>query len=181
TTPSGRGAIRDFDTTSMWRTLDARRVERGLSWSAVTAEIWALSSVLNARRRDHPISRSTVSGMGQRGSTTCQHALAVLRWLGQPPEAFLRHGGTVPLTAPLPDCGPDRRLRWDLRRVFGALDGARRDRGLTWVEVARELRCTPGQLTGIRTARYAMGMDLAMRVVQWLGRPAADFILPAEW
>ncbi|MFZ0128908.1 MAG: hypothetical protein WB808_05880 [Candidatus Dormiibacterota bacterium] len=48
-------------------------------------------------------------------------------------------------------------------------------------KLARELRCTPSQLTGIRTARFAIGMGLAMRVVQWLGRSAADFVHPAEW
>jgi hypothetical protein len=52
---------------------------------------------------------------------------------------------------------------------------------MTWPELARELRCTPSQLTGIRTARFAIGMTLAMRIVGWLGRPAADFIDAAEW
>jgi hypothetical protein len=30
-------------------------------------------------------------------------------------------------------------------------------------------------------ARFATGMDLAMRIVQWLGRPAADFVYAATW
>ena len=30
-------------------------------------------------------------------------------------------------------------------------------------------------------ARYAIGMGLAMRIVQWLDRPAADFIYAAGW
>ena len=38
-----------------------------------------------------------------------------------------------------------------------------------------------GQLTGLKTARYATGMVLAMRITQWVGRPAADFIYMARW
>jgi hypothetical protein len=43
------------------------------------------------------------------------------------------------------------------------------------------LSCNPNQLTGLRTAKFATGMDLAMRIVQWMGRPAADFLYPASW
>jgi hypothetical protein len=52
---------------------------------------------------------------------------------------------------------------------------------MTWAQLAQELRCTPSQLTGIRTARFAIGMRLAMRIVAWLGRPARDFIYVAGW
>jgi hypothetical protein len=34
---------------------------------------------------------------------------------------------------------------------------------------------------GLRTAKFATGMDLAMRIVQWIDRPAADFIYRATW
>jgi hypothetical protein len=43
------------------------------------------------------------------------------------------------------------------------------------------LQCTPSQLTGLRTARFATNMNLAMRIVQWLDRAAADFIYAATW
>jgi hypothetical protein len=52
---------------------------------------------------------------------------------------------------------------------------------LTWRQLADLLGCSPGQLTGLRTARFATGKDLAMRIVQWIGRPAADFVYPARW
>jgi plasmid maintenance system antidote protein VapI len=61
------------------------------------------------------------------------------------------------------------------------MDERRREEGLTWRELAEVLRCTPSQLTGLHTARFATGMDLAMRIVQWIGRPAADFVYPAKW
>jgi hypothetical protein len=49
------------------------------------------------------------------------------------------------------------------------------------VSPADLLGCTPNQLTGLGTARFATGMDLAMRIAQWIGRPAADFVYPATW
>ena len=53
---------------------------------------------------------------------------------------------------------------------------------MTWAEqLAHELRCTPSQLTGLRTAKFATSMTLAMRITQWLDRPAADFIYSARW
>jgi hypothetical protein len=46
--------------------------------------------------------------------------------------------------------------------------------------LARELNCARNRLTNLRTARLA-DMDLAMRITQWLGQPAAAFIHPAQW
>jgi len=74
----------------------------------------------------------------------------------------------------------DSRLRWNLNQLHAALNEERRARGLTWAELAHELNCTPNRLTNLRTARLA-DMDLAMRVTQWLGQPAAAFIHPAQW
>ena len=170
----------EFDVRELFEALDARRIERELSWRGVADEIWNLSAELNARRHDHPISPATLTGMPKQGFTSCQHALFMLRWLECAPESFLA-GGSVPTAAPLPLAGPDRRLRWNLARLYEALDGQRRERALTWPELARELRCTPHQLTGIRTARFAIDMNLAMKIVQWLGRPAADFVDAAGW
>ena len=57
----------------------------------------------------------------------------------------------------------------------------RRQRGLTWRELPRELDCTEHQLTGVRTTRFAIGMKLAMRIVRWLDTTATTFIYPALW
>jgi hypothetical protein len=172
--------VDDFDARALFEALDAQRIDRGLTWRGVADELWNQSAHLNARRRDHPISPATLTGMAKRGSTSCQHALFMLRWLGRTPESFLPGGDTSPATA-LPPAGPDRRLRWDLARLYEALDAGRRERELTWTELARVLRCTPNQLTGIRVARFAIEMNVAMKIVQWLGRPAADFIYAAGW
>jgi hypothetical protein len=119
--------------------------------------------------------------MPKRGATSSQHALFMLRWLERTPESFLAGEGRSPTEAPLPAAGPDRRLRWNLRTLHAALDERRRAQQLTWRQLAAIIGCTPSQLTGLRTARFATGMNVAMRVVQWLERPAADFVYPATW
>jgi hypothetical protein len=73
------------------------------------------------------------------------------------------------------------RLRWNLKKLYGALNAARTARGATWQQAADRLHCTPSQLTGLRTAKFATDMRLAMRITQALHRPAADFVYVAEW
>lgn len=176
--------ISPFDAGALYSAMDARRLEHGLSWTKVAVQIWELSAELNALRSDHPISPSTLSNMATlstRPRTSCQHALFMLRWLGRTPESFLVDPPPDDTRFALPAAGPDRRLRWALKLTYAAMDEQRQAAGLTWTEVADVLGCTPSQLTGLRTARFATNMDLAMRIVQWLGRPAADFVYPATW
>jgi hypothetical protein len=174
--------LHQFDVTALHSALDARRLELDLSWRQVADELWELSSELNDRRRDHPISPSTLTGMAKRHQTSCQHALFMLRWLDRSPESFLAGftDGHDPRFA-LPQAGPDRRLRWALKPLGATMDDRRRAQGLTWVQLADRLECTASQLTGLRTARFATGMRVAMNIVQWIGRPAADFVYPARW
>jgi hypothetical protein len=171
----------EFDARALFEAMDRQRIERGLSWKHAADQIWELSAELNERRpADHPISPSTITGIARRGDLTCQHALFFLRWLGRTPESFLTPPSTLGDTA-LPDPGPGRRLRWNLRALYDALNARRQERGLTWPELARELRCGPSQLTGIRTAKYAIGMRLAMKIAGWLEQPAAAFVYAALW
>ena len=81
----------------------------------------------------------------------------------------------------LPVVGREKRLRWNLATLADALDARRHERGLTWKTLAAELGCTEHQVSGLRTVRYAIGMRLAMRIVQWLDQPAAAFIYAATW
>lgn len=177
--------IREFDGKALYAALDAKRAAEGLSWSAAAAAIWDMSSVLNAARdarglANHPISPSTLQNLGKRANTSCQHALFFLRWLDRTPESFLT-GAAADAGAPLPPCGADRRPRWDLKLLHAGLNDARVGSGATWSQAASQLRCQPGQLTGLKTARYATGMGLAMRITQWVGRPAADFVYLGRW
>jgi hypothetical protein len=104
----------------------------------------------------------------------------MLRWLGRAPEEFLTGPAADVGDIQLPETGPGSRLRWDLNQLYTALNEQRRERGLTWSELAHELGCTPSRLTNLRTARIA-DMELTMRVTQWLEKPAAEFIHAAHW
>jgi hypothetical protein len=169
-----------FDCGALFNTLDARRRDRGLGWYELADELWQQSADLNARRTDHPICGGAVQRLQERNATSCQYALFMLRWLRQAPEDFLA-GPVVDVgDVRLPEAGTDSRLRWNLNELHAALNERRRERNLTWAELAHELGCTPSRLTNLRTARLA-DMDLAMRVTQWLGQPAAAFIHPAQW
>jgi len=110
-----------------------------------------------------------------------QHALFLLRWLGVPPETFIAEPrpGTAGVALPLAD--EAHRLRWNLRKLHGALNAVRTARGATWEQAAQRLHCTANQLTHLRIAKFAIGMRLAMRITQALRRPAADFVDVAEW
>ena len=177
----GEHVVSEFNARSLYAAMDAQRTDRGLSWPQVAAEIWDQSIVLSERRRDHPISASTLTGIAKRGDCTCQHALFILRWLGRTPESFLVPPPSDGDGAMLPVVGRDKRLRWNLAALAEALDARRRERGLTWKALATELGCTEHQVSGLRTVRYAIGMRLAMRIVQWLDQAAAAFIYAATW
>jgi hypothetical protein len=88
--------IRRFDAGALHSALDARRV-------SLVDELWEQSSELNSRRDDHPIAVATVTGMKRRRGISAQHALFMLRWLGQPPEAFLGYSGELPARWALPE------------------------------------------------------------------------------
>jgi hypothetical protein len=174
------GALPRFDCGALFSALDDQRRDRGLDWYALADELWQQSSELNALRSDHPLCGGAIQRLPTRGATSCQYALFMLRWLRRAPEDFLR-GPVVDVgKVSLPKAGRDSRLRWDLAQTHAALNDERRERELTWADLAHELNCTPSRLTNLRTARLA-DMDLAMRVTQWLGRPAAAFIHPAKW
>jgi len=173
--------LRPFDAAGLYSALDAHRAELGLSWKQVADQLWNLSADLNDQRHDHPISPSTLTNMAKNPRTSCQHALFMLRWLDRTPESFLEGTTDDSPRFALPPAGPDRRLRWSLKLLYKTMDEKRRQEGLTWPQLGVTLHCSPGRLTALRTAKFATDMDLAMRIVQWIGRPAADFIYLATW
>ncbi|HEX8813979.1 MAG TPA: helix-turn-helix transcriptional regulator [Terriglobales bacterium] len=167
-----------FDNQAFFDAVDKRRRELKLSWPKLAAVIWDQSRVLNQLRpTDHPIATDTIWKMGERGFISCQHALFLLRWLDVPPETFIAKPREGTAGVGLPEADETQRLRWNLRKLYGALNNARMKRGATWQEAAEKLGCTPSQLSGLRTVKFAIGMELAMRITQALGRPAADFIV----
>ena len=170
-----------FSVDALYEAMNARRLELGLTWTDLAREVWQMSDVLSSRRHDHPISPSTLRNIASRQNTSCQHALFVFRWLGRSPESFDPHAAGTARDRMLPPVGSDRRLRWDLRALYAAMDAQRRERALTWETLARELRCGPAQLTGLRTAKYATSLWLAMQITAWLDRPVADFVVATSW
>jgi hypothetical protein len=170
-----------FDCTAMYDALDTERQERGMGWYELADVLWQQSSDLNEERADdHPLCGGAVSRLRDRGATSCQYALFMLRWLERSPEDFLTGDVRDVGDVRLPPASTDSRLRWDLNQLHTMLNAHRNELGLTWAALAEEIDCTPARLTNLRTARLA-DMDLAMRVTQWLGQPAAAFIHPADW
>lgn len=173
-------ALPAFDCSALFDALNEQRRAAELDWNQLAAVLWQQSSELNARRGDSPLCPGAVPRFGQRGDISCQYAMFVLRWIDRVPEEFLT-GPVVDVgTSKLPKAGPDRRLRWSLDELHADLNRRRVEEGLTWVGLGQVIGCTPSRLTNLRTARLA-AMDLAMRVTQWLGRPAATYIHPAQW
>ena len=170
-----------FDCNAVIDALDAQRADRDLGWTALAEQLWQQSADLNARLADNSLCPGALVRLAKRRTAmSCQYALIILRWIGRAPEDFLT-GQVVDVgEVRLPDAGPDSRLRWNLGDLHAALNEQRRERGLTWAELADVLDCTPSRLTNLRTARLA-DMDLTMRITQWLGRPANRFIHPAQW
>lgn len=136
---------------------------------------------MNRRLESLPISPSTITNMPKRLAISCQHAVFFLRWLGRTPESFVPNAAGGPRDRPLPPAGPDRRLRWDLAQPYSALEDAKRERGKTWAQVAADIGCGSNQLTALKTAAFGTEINVAMGAARRLGRPAADFIHPAEW
>ncbi len=172
-------ALAVFDFAAFFAAVDGARRDRDMGWYDLADELWDQSAQLNAERDDHPLCGGAVSRLGARGETSCQYALYLLRWLGQAPEDFLTGPALEVGDVRLPDPGPEGRLRWDLAQLHAALNEERQRQELTWAGLAQQIGCTPSRLTNLRTARMA-DMALAMRLTQWLGRPAAAFIHPAS-
>jgi len=170
-----------FDTRAFFAAVEAKRLEQKLSWPALATVIWEQSRLLNERRNDHPISPATIRKMGDRRGVSCQHALFVLRWLDAPPEAFIAAPQPGTAGVPLPLADEAHRLRWNLKKLYAVRDAARTACSATWRQAAARLHCTPSQLVHLRTAKFATGRSLAMRINQALRRPAADFVYIAEW
>lgn len=168
-----------FDGEAMIRVLDAQRADRGLDWNGLADALYQQSSDLNAELADNHLCQGALVRTARRGTMSCQYALIILRWIERAPEDFLTRTVDVGDTR-LPAAGPDKRLRWDLSLLHSALDEHRREQGLTWTALARELGCSPNRLTNLKTARLA-DMDLTMRITQHIRRPAAAFIHPARW
>ena len=100
-------------------------------------------------------------------------ALQVCLWLGEPPEGFVP-GVVAGAEHALPALPSHHILRWDLRRLYDALDRRRIERGVTWKELAGSLGTTPNVLRNLKTGSRS-ALPALMDWILWLDRPAVEF------
>ena len=173
-----RTPTEEFDVPALSAALHEQRRARGLTWAQAAREM----SAAFAGTRASPISPSTLTGLPARGAIDADGVLQMLLWLGRSPESFVPGRREEPRDDErLPRVGPDRILRLDTTALHRALDGRRAESGMTWTGVAREI----GGLQAAALTRLAKGGRIgirdAMRILAWLGRPAAGFTRAAEW
>ena len=169
----------DFSLTALYEALDDARRARNMTWTAVVGEI-------NARFRDVPghkrIAASTIASLSSKVLAEGDGILQMLLWLRRTPESFVPGVENARATRyRLRELGTTQILRWDTVALFEAVNAGRRARGMNWKEVASEIGgVTPAMLTrlekGGRTA-----LPPAMRIVAWLGEPAARFTRASSW
>jgi hypothetical protein len=75
--PVEQGRILRFDTASIYAILDARRIERGLTWPQVAREIGGFSV-------------GSLTRLAKGGRTGFPHIVRIARWLGRPVASLTR-------------------------------------------------------------------------------------------
>ena len=167
----------DFSIALLRGALDAERERRRLSWAAATRQI---------NRQDqgcvwkHPIAVSSVSKIGQNKSGMAEGdgVLQMLLWLNRSPESFVlpkvKAAGSAMYALPTPV--GNQILRWDTAALHAALDRKRAEMGVSWSDVASAIGddCTAGGLMRLSKGGRTC-FPPVMRLVLWVGRPAAEF------
>lgn len=170
----------DFDVAALAAALDARRTERGLSWSAMAREV----NRTQDRVDRHPISSSTIRGLAQKPwGVEGDGVLQMLLWLDRTPESFVPgHPGADHPDARLPQPGARRILRFDVPAISARLEEARATRSLAWAQVAVEIggRTTADALRNMQRQQRT-AFPHVMRIARWLACPAAALTRIADW
>ena len=154
----------EFELRAVYETVDAERKTRGLSWAQVAREVGGVSP-------------ATIRSIGQCAAAEGDGVLQVLRWLGRSPESFVVGEGSMTANgADLPPRSVGGTLRFDARAIFDSLEEQRVERRLTWRQVADESGvASPAALTRFRTGGRVSFPEI-MKVLNWLGKPAAKFV-----
>jgi hypothetical protein len=141
-----------------------------MSWTAVAREIGRFHT------EGHPIVTSTITGLKNKAAAEGDGILQMLLWLHRTPESFVP--GFEEADAErfrLREPEREQVLRWDTKALHSALNAQRHARGMTWKEAAQEIGgFTPGMLTHLAKGGRT-GFPGVMRIVRWLGQPAAAF------
>lgn len=171
------GPAAEFDIEALHTALDQSRVAKGLSWTGVATEIKDQFRDMAAT-----FSVSTLRGMRQRGAVEADGVLQMLLWLRRTPESFVSGDSkTGAKDDSLPEVGTDRILRFDTAAIYAKLEIERDDRGLTRQQVADEIGgLNASSLTGMSKGGRT-SFPKIMRILGWLGRPAASFTRRSTW
>jgi hypothetical protein len=165
----------DFQLSALYDALDEARRARRLSWQGL------LDEINGGPRQYRGIAVSTVTSLRHKAVAEGDGVLGMLRWLNRTPESFVPGHPLdgAPETA-LPDVAEGHRgLRWNTSALHKALQAQRTEREMTWQQVADEIGCGANQLTGLaRSSR--VGFPAVMRIVAWLGQPAARFVRSSQ-
>ncbi len=157
-TDSESAAATTFDVGSLHAELEAERARRGLSKQRLAATVG--------------VSASTIARAANGGVMEADGVLAMVRWLGVPPERFVR---PAVATAGLPTrllTSPAATVRADTASMHRALDCRRDERGISWEAVADELGSprSAAELARLRRGgRTTIGTLVA--AARWLGLP----------
>jgi hypothetical protein len=165
----------DFSLKDIYDALEAQRTERGLTWAGVMREINRFIT------SGHPIATSTITSLKTKTVAEGDGVLQMLLWLGRTPESFLP-GFVEPDSERFQLCQVriDQILRWDATALHTALNQQRQARNMTWSDVARELGgFSPAMLTNLAKGPR-VSFPGVMRIVCWLGQPAATFTCVAD-
>jgi uncharacterized protein YfiM (DUF2279 family) len=165
----------DFSIAALYAALDAQRVARGLSWQQVAREVSGRFDQSPAT----PVSPSTLRGLCTKGSVEGDGVLQMLSWLRRSAESFVP--GSDATSTEYAEVAPRQILRFDAKALHAALDARRAERALTWTQVADEI----GGIGAASLTRMAKGgrvvFPQVMRIIRWVGRPAATFTRASDW
>ena len=166
----------DFSLRALYDAIDAQRQARQLSWAAVSGEINRFE------KERHPVASSTIKGIATNAVAEGDGVLQLLLWLKRSPESFIPDFPNADDERyRLPEIATDRILRFDVKTIHSALEGERKQRSLSWMQVATEIGGhTPAMLTRLEEGGR-VGFPGVMRITRWLNRPAVEFTHASIW
>src|SRR5262245_26696156 len=116
----------DFSLRALYDALDARRKERGLTWTGVMREVNRFITT------GHPVATATITSLKTKAVAEGDGVLQFLLWLGRSPESFMP--GFVDADAErfqLRQLPLHQILRWDSKALHAALNEQREARHMS--------------------------------------------------
>src|SRR5262245_13498049 len=67
------------------------------------------------------------------------------------------------------------KLKFDPQALFDAVDAQRRERGMTWSDLSKELRISTSTIKNMTTRKWGIELDGVMGMARWVGRTVESF------